>query len=226
MGAIFTMCPGGLYPNSKPIPDDVTPSEPRALSAAMKRSLLQEVTPKCCFGAGCYWGTEKYFKHEFAETNVVEGRIKEGMVGFMGPKSAKINPTYEDVCSGVSGHVEVFNCEFAGGAPFYEAMVRFFFQFHDPTTMNKQGNDSGPQYASVIYCYDEAQLQIATEVKAELQSYLTLNQITCFNTKVVSTEIRMVEADFYPAMGGHQDYLKKNPNVTESIPFHSCLNED
>ena len=207
------MCPGGLYPNSKSVPDDTITGEPKSPNVIMRRSLYEEVTPKCCFGAGCYWGTEKYFKHEFAETNTVDGHIKEGKVGFMGPKSAKINPSYEDVCSGVTGHVEVFNCEFVGGAPFYEAMVRFFFQFHDPTTINKQGNDSGTQYASVIYCYDDTQRQIATDIKAELQSYLTLNQITCFNTKVVSTEIRMVEADFFPAIEGHQDYLTKNPNV-------------
>ena len=132
----------------------------------------------------------------------------------MGPLSAKKNPNYEDVCTGVTGHVEVYDCEFSGGAPFYKAMVRFFFQFHDPTTLNKQGNDAGTQYASVIYCYDLAQYKIATEVKAELQLLLDLNRLTCFQTKVVSTDIRMVESDFFPAQQKHQDYLAKNPGVS------------
>jgi peptide-methionine (S)-S-oxide reductase len=144
----------------------------------------------------------------------VDGLITSGAVGFMGPLSAKENPNYEDVCTGVTGHVEVYDCEFTGGAPFYEAMVRFFFQFHDPTTMNKQGNDSGTQYASVIYCYDLAQYKIATAVKAELQLLLDLNRLTCFQTKVVSTDIRMVESDFFPAQQKHQDYLAKNPRVS------------
>ena len=94
-----------------------------------------------CFGAGCYWGTEKYFKKQFPE------QITHGKVGFMGPQSAPPNPSYQAVCSGTTGHVEVYNFKYTGGNEAYEAITRFFFQFHDPTTKDRQGNDQGTQYA-------------------------------------------------------------------------------
>lgn len=64
-------------------------------------------------------------------------------VGFMGPASAPKNPSYEEVCRGVTGHVEVFNLQYSGDDEFYKALVKFFFMFHDPTVLNKQGNDEG-----------------------------------------------------------------------------------
>ena len=109
---------------------------------------------EACFGAGCYWGTEKYFN------DLASDSISEGTVGFMGPDgsdgvtfAAYENPTYEQVCTGRSGHVEVFNFKYKGGNATYKSLCKLFFQFHDPTTLNRQGNDKGPQYASVIYCY-------------------------------------------------------------------------
>lgn len=207
MGNAFSVCLGDLYANQPP---DVIP--PVVVSNLKNADI--KVFPRCCFGAGCYWGTEKYFLHDFTKKCLVEGSITKGAVGFMGPASAKRNPTYKEVCSGTTGHVEVYDCEFTGGAPYYEAMVRFFFQFHDPTTANKQGNDSGTQYASVIYCYDEAQLQIATQVKEELQNLVNLNLLTCFQTKKIETDIRIVESEFFPAQQEHQDYLLKNPGVS------------
>eukprot|EP01036_Dinobryon_divergens_P045028 gene45028-60117_t len=127
----------------------------------------QVISNKVCFGAGCYWGTEKYFRHNFQ--SLFPGSIIKGMVGFMGPKDAPDNPSYKDVCSGSTGHVEVYFVEFQGGAEMFEKLVRFFFRFHDPTTLNKQGNDKGSQYSSVIYCYDDEQMKIADKVKKELQ---------------------------------------------------------
>ena len=67
----------------------------------------------------------------------------------MGPEGAKVDPTYKEVCSGSTGHVEVFDFQYAGGEEMFENLVRFFFQFHDPTTLNAQQNDVGTQYASV-----------------------------------------------------------------------------
>ncbi len=169
-----------------------------------------DISNKACFGAGCYWGTEKYFFHDFNKRNN-NGKINNGQVGFMGPESAPVNPNYKDVCSGSTGHVEVYNLEFTGGADFYEALVRFFFQFHDPTTFNKQGNDKGTQYASVIYCYDKAQFDIAHKVRDELQELIDERKITCFTEKKVNSDIRM-STIFYPAHSEHQDYLANNPN--------------
>ena len=116
------------------------------------------------FGAGCYWGTEKYFV-----TNLQKelGRYLLGQaVGFMSADpDAKPNPTYREVCSGITGHVEVLHMRFDNRLVDYEKLVRFFFTFHDPTTWNKQGNDKGTQYASVIFYHNEKQREIAQMVK-------------------------------------------------------------
>ena len=108
------------------------------------------------FGAGCYWGTEKYFCTEFAE--LYPGAILGTSVGFMSPdKNAVKNPNYREVCSGSTGHVEVLHILYDADKCSYEEMVKFFYTFHDPTTKNRQGNDAGTQYASVIFHHDEKQ---------------------------------------------------------------------
>jgi len=193
-----------------PIPVVVSPAADSRVDSKSTSNMSNMAT----FGAGCYWGTEKYFFYDFqkrCKTTGKEGKIVKGNVGFMGPASAPPNPDYKDVCSGVTGHVECYTCEFEGGESFYEAMVRFFFQFHDPTTFNKQGNDKGTQYASVIYCYDKKQFEIATKVKAELQELVTAKKITCYLEQTINTDIRM-STIFYLAHKEHQDYLANNPN--------------
>ena len=170
----------------------------------------QEEVSKACFGAGCYWGTEKFIFHSFQELNS-NGKITKGAVGFMGPESAPANPTYKEVCSGTTGHVEVYDFEYTGGLEYYESLVRFFFQFHDPTTMNRQGNDKGTQYASVVYCYNTEQAAIAAKVRDELQAFIDGGKITCFSEKKVNTDIRNA-TKFYAAHSEHQDYLTVNPN--------------
>ena len=88
---------------------------------------------RACFGAGCYWGTEKYFYHDFGKKNTT-GSITDAAVGFMGPDDAPKSPTYAEVKGGYTKHVEVFEFEFSGGPAYYEALVRFFFQFHEWTS--------------------------------------------------------------------------------------------
>jgi peptide-methionine (S)-S-oxide reductase len=92
------------------------------------------------------------------------------------------NPSYRQVCSGQTGHVEVYEVELAdpenvGRAAVYEDLIRYFFQFHDPTTLNRQGNDAGTQYASVIFVYDEEQRRIANKVKDELSELVNKGAI-------------------------------------------------
>lgn len=162
------------------------------------------------FGAGCYWGTEKYFKKDFAKV-FNKGAIVSGKVGFMGPSTAKANPSYPEVCSGSTGHVEVYNCKYTGGLETYEALTRFFFQFHDPTTLNSQGNDTGTQYASVIYAYNEDQFSTANKVIQDLQKALDGNKLHgAYQNKKVMTDVRMATT-FYEAHAEHQEYLENNP---------------
>lgn len=133
-----------------------------------------------------------------------------GQVGFMGPEDSPKNPSYKDVCSGKTGHVEVYDFDFLGDNSTYEDLCKFFFQFHDPTTMNKQGNDVGTQYASVIFCYNEDQLKIASDVRDRLQRLIDEGHISCYKSSTVSTDIRRA-SEFFPAHSEHQDYLTKNP---------------
>lgn len=111
---------------------------------------------------GCYWGTEKYFKIDFGKKNFPgSGAVVKGRVGFMGPVDAKKAPTYKEVCTGTTKQVEVYDFDFVtdGDAEkTYENLVKHFFMFHDPTLANRQENDVGTQYASIIYVYDEKQV--------------------------------------------------------------------
>jgi len=164
---------------------------------------------KVTLGAGCYWGTENYVSNKWGK----DGRVVSSAVGFMGGE--KPNPTYENVCTGKTGHVEVLDVEIAdiagvGKAALYEDLIRYYFQFHDPTTLNQQGNDQGTQYASVIFVYDEEQRRIATKVKDELSEHLEAGRITGYIGNSISTIIAPA-SEFYRAPTNHQDYLTANP---------------
>ena len=81
----------------------------------------------------------------------------------MGPEGSSSNPSYEEVCRGSTGHVEVYKVTFKGGIDTFKLLVKAFFQFHDPTTINRQGNDRGTQYASAIYCNSVGKCRVRVE---------------------------------------------------------------
>mmetsp|Transcript_96390 Transcript_96390/g.274740 ORF Transcript_96390/g.274740 Transcript_96390/m.274740 type:complete len:173 (+) Transcript_96390:205-723(+) len=142
------------------------------------------------------------------------GKIIRGAVGFMGPEGSVKNPSYEAVCTGATGHVEVYDCDYdvIDDAPkdvTYESLIKHFFMFHDPTTLNRQGNDAGTQYASVIFCHDNVQLEIATRVKEELQALVDAGKVK-YSGPTVSTAV-VPATTFYPAEAYHQAYLENNP---------------
>jgi peptide-methionine (S)-S-oxide reductase len=161
-------------------------------------------------GAGCYWGTEKYIVKDFQK--LFPGSIASASVGFMSPNdTAKANPTYREVCTGTTGHVEVLNVELNDPAAHFEELVKFFFMFHDPTTLNRQGNDAGTQYASVVFCSDEQQLAVAEQVKQDLQKAIDVGKVTTYSNPKVETGI-VPYTIFFPAHEEHQQYLEKNPS--------------
>ncbi len=121
MGNVLARRDGGGY----------TPSLPASLASAPPAELAT-------FGAGCYWGTEKHFK-AFAAKH--PGAIADMRVGFMGGPEAAPNPSYEAVCTGRTGHVEVLQLRFDPAAVPYDALVAHFFTFHDPTTPNRQARE-------------------------------------------------------------------------------------
>jgi len=175
---------------------------------------MAPIAKTLALGAGCYWGTEKYIVKDFQKKH--PGCIASAKVGFMNPDpNGMKNPSYRQVCSGSTGHVEVLNIvltdEAAKTPAVYEEMIKFFFSFHDPTTLNRQGNDAGTQYASVIFCSSNEQKEIALNIKKELQDHVDAKRIKAFQKKNVETQI-VDYTTFYEAHEEHQEYLMKNPS--------------
>lgn len=145
-------------------------------------------------GGGCFWCVEAVF-------NLTKG-VQSAISGYTG--GPRPNPTYEQVCSGTSGHVEVVKVTFDPDVIPYRDIVRLFFTVHDPTTLNRQGNDFGTQYRSVIFCDSPEQERISRDVIAEL------GQEHIFDAPVVTSVEPATE--FYPAEGYHQNYFATNPH--------------
>jgi peptide-methionine (S)-S-oxide reductase len=146
------------------------------------------------FGGGCFWCTEAIFQK-------VKG-VKKVESGFSGGFIK--NPAYREVCNDNTGHAEVIRIEYEPGEITYEELLRVFFLTHDPTTLNRQGNDVGTQYRSVVFYMNEAQKSIAEKVKAELGAEKHF-------PKPVVTEILPFE-NFYKAEEYHQNYYASNPS--------------
>ena len=148
------------------------------------------------FGMGCFWGAERKFwqKDGVFSTSV-------GYAGGFTP-----NPTYEEVCSGLTGHTEAVRVVFDPKRISYEELLRVFWEGHDPTQGMRQGNDAGTQYRSAVYCYGDAQLR-ATE--ASRDGYQT--ELARAGLGGITTEITAAP-EFYYAEDYHQQYLAKNPN--------------
>lgn len=145
-------------------------------------------------GGGCFWCLEAVY-------NRMEGVVSVDS-GYMG--GAKPNPTYEDVCTGRSGHVEVVQVTFDSEVTSFREILVVFFTIHDPTTRDRQGNDVGSQYRSVIFWHSEQQRETAQQMIAEVE------EAGIWGNPIV-TEVRPAEA-FYKAEGYHQDYYTNNPN--------------
>jgi peptide-methionine (S)-S-oxide reductase len=144
-------------------------------------------------GGGCFWCLEAVFDE-------LQG-VKDVVSGYAG--GAVENPTYEQVSMGTTGHAEVVQVTFDPRVISYRELLEVFFDIHDPTTLNRQGADVGPQYRSVILYHDARQKAIAEEVMQELsQAGIWANPIV--------TEVVPLEA-FYEAEAYHQEYFKSNP---------------
>lgn len=147
------------------------------------------------FGMGCYWGVERLFWS-------LPG-VWLTMVGNAGGSSP--NPTYEEVCSGKTGHAEVVRLVFDSTEITYETLLKLFWEGHDPTQGMRQGNDRGTQYRSAIYTTSAAQLDAAKASRDRFQPELTARRYG-----EISTEIKPLP-EFYMAEAYHQQYLSKNP---------------
>ena len=147
------------------------------------------------FGMGCFWGAERLFWK-------IPG-VHSTSVGYAGGYTP--NPTYEEVCSGRTGHAEVVRVIFDPTKVSYETLLKAFWERHDPTQGMRQGNDLGTQYRSVIFCTSDAQLAAAEASRARYQQGLDAARLGA-----ITTEIRPAPQFFY-AEDYHQQYLHKNP---------------
>ena len=148
---------------------------------------------KALLGAGCFWGVDHILKK-------IPG-IVSTEVGYAGGKTK--NPTYQEVCTGQTDHAEVVLIEFNPEVISYDKVLDVFFRLHDPTTLNRQHNDVGTQYRSVIFTYDNAQKEIA------LEHIKKVDESKVFKNPVVTQVLPAPE--YFSAETYHQDYLIKNP---------------
>ncbi len=151
-------------------------------------------TEQATFGSGCFWCTEAIFQQVKGVQSVVSG-YTGGQVK---------NPTYRQVCDGTTGHAEVLQVTFDPKVVSFSDLLEIFWKTHDPTTLNRQGNDEGTQYRSAIFYHSDEQRKLAEHFKAKL------NVSSAFRAPIV-TEITKV-SEFYPAEAYHQNYFKNNPD--------------
>lgn len=142
---------------------------------------------------GCFWCLDAIFR----ELRGVE-HVSSGYTG-----GHTVDPTYHDVCGGATGHAEVVRVEFDPGVIDFRGILEAFFATHDPTTLDRQGADSGTQYRSAIFVHDESQRRVAEEFMRELA------QTEVFDDPIV-TEVADLET-YYPAESYHDDYYGQNP---------------
>ena len=147
------------------------------------------------FGMGCFWGAER----KFWETKGVYSTAVGYAAGFTP------NPTYEEVCSGLTGHAEVVRVVFDPAAVSYDDLLRVFWENHDPTQGMRQGNDIGTQYRSGIYCYGDAQRRAALASRDMYQGLLRAAGFGAITTEIADAP------EFYYAEDYHQQYLAENP---------------
>ena len=193
-----------LFKSKMPDPADTLPGRPEAIPTSERHLLngqpLQGPYPEgsevADFALGCFWGEEKHF---WEQPGVIVTAV-----GYQGGTTA--NPTYNEVCTGRTGHAEAVRVVFDPKRITYEQLLKLFWEAHDPTQGYRQGNDVGTQYRSAIYTHSDAQAAAATASCDMYQAELTkagYGQIT--------TEIRPAP-EFYFAEDYHQQYLAKNPN--------------
>ena len=148
---------------------------------------------KAYLASGCFWCTETIFDNVDGVTKVIPG--------YMG--GTKKNPTYEDVCTGLTGHAELVEITYDSNMVSFKKLLEIFFKTHDPTTLNRQGNDIGTQYRSAIFFQNKNELNIAKELISNLESS------NIFLNKIVTTLEKKTE--FFEAEDYHKNYFYNNP---------------
>jgi peptide-methionine (S)-S-oxide reductase len=166
--------------------------ESRMVDQSSESRMAKDQEEVATFGAGCFWCVEAVLQQV--------GGVKKVLSGYMG--GSVPNPTYEQVCTGTTGHAEVVQIRFDPSKVSYEQILAWFWRLHDPTTLNRQGADAGTQYRSVIFYHSEAQRLAAEKSKAA-------EDASGRHDRPIVTEITKA-GTFHPAEGYHQDYYNQN----------------
>jgi peptide-methionine (S)-S-oxide reductase len=155
-------------------------------------------TSTAYFATGCFWGAERRFWKMAG--------VLDTSVGYMGGSTS--NPSYEEVCTGRTGHAEMVQVDFDPNLVSYQRLLEEFWTMHDPTSLNAQGGDIGTQYRSSIYTTSAEQMQIALASRDTYQSALDAAGLD----QIVSEILPVEDTKYYLAEEYHQKYLEKNPN--------------
>jgi len=169
------------------------PLHPDALAALQ----FPPNSQRAIFAGGCFWGLEELYRKDWGNGK----GLLDCRVGYTGGHTEA--PSYGDVCSGKTGHAESLLLVFDPDRVTYRQLVEYFFKMHDPTTLNRQGADTGPQYRSAIFAENDEQLKIAQEIKKKVGEQW-------YKGKPITTEIRRA-TQWYDAEEKHQEYLTKEP---------------
>ncbi|KAI9730731.1 MAG: Peptide-methionine (S)-S-oxide reductase [Cirrosporium novae-zelandiae] len=164
---------------------------------------------KCTVAAGCFWGVDHLYRKHFGNGK----GLLDAEVGYCGGKTS--DPSYRKVCSGTTGHAESLQMIFDPSVVTYRQLIEFFYKMHDPTTLNRQGGDTGTQYRSAIFYHNEEQEKTAKEVTQLIQG-------KWWRAGDITTEIAPF-GEWYSAEKYHQLYLDKNPGGYE-CPAHYVRN--
>jgi peptide-methionine (S)-S-oxide reductase len=193
----------GSFRQRMPEPDEAPPGRAGSVPVAARHVVLGtplddafEGLARIHFGMGCFWGAERLYWQ-------LPG-VHSSAVGYAGGFTP--NPTYREVCSGMTGHAEVVRVVYDPAVVRLGDLLRTFWEGHDPTQGMRQGNDAGTQYRSVIHCYDSGQYLAA---QASLVAYQ--HELERRGLGSVTTEIRHPPPSFYFAEDEHQQYLAKHP---------------
>lgn len=193
----------GAYKQRMPRPDDALPGREEAMPLSNVHHVhgrpLRDLPAGLAtvqFGMGCFWGAERKFWS-------LPG-VFTTAVGYSGGYTPHAN--YREVCSGLTGHAETVLVAYDPAVIGFDALLKVFWESHDPTQGMRQGNDAGTQYRSVIYCYDEVQYAAALAGRDAFQA-----QLRAAGYGDVTTEILYPAPPFYYAEEEHQQYLSKNP---------------
>lgn len=176
-------------------PEPLPTADTHFINGRALKSAVPEGMAEAMFGMGCFWGVERKF---WALTGVYLT-----MVGYAGGFTP--NPTYKETCTQLTGHNEVVRIIFDPAVISYQALLKVFWENHDPTQGMRQGNDMGSTYRSGIYCYDDAQMVAAKTSKAAYATSLSKAGYGAITTEIVPVPV------FYFGEDYHQQYLAKNP---------------